>query len=120
MQERRNGNRFSPQCQLEVFNPLRRQRIGTLADLSTGGMQLHSEFRLTMEEEALYWIRLPTGVGQRRWIALSGRVVWRQPNRQNGGYNHGVQTSASCIKQLKRLLEQAAKHPERLEETEAA
>ena len=120
MSERRQGTRFRPQHRLEVFNPLRRHQIGTLSNLSDGGMLLHSESRLNMEEEALYWIRLPAGVGQRRWIALSGRVVWRRPDRENGGYNHGVRVSSSCYEQLRRLLEHTAGEVEPAESTQAA
>lgn len=106
MKERRTGNRYFPSVELEVFNPLRRQRIGNLVDLSDGGVQIRCDVRLNMEEETLYWIRLPAHVGRRRWVALSGRVVWRHPDRRNGGFAHGIRASQTCQDQLQRLLEQ--------------
>lgn len=107
MNERRISNRYRPNVELEVFNPLRRQKIGSIANLSGTGLRLHSNFRLNIQEEALYWVRLPSGIGQRRWIALSGKVVWRRPDREYGGYSHGIHASTSCHDQLQRLLEQA-------------
>jgi len=105
MQNRRRENRLDFDISLTVYNQLRRRRIGELSNVSEGGFQLISESRLPIEQELLYWVKLPSGVGQRTWTALQARVIWRKRDPESGHFHHGLCIADSARQPLLRIVD---------------
>ena len=110
MQNRRRESRLDCNHRLPVFNQLRRRRIGELGNVSEGGFQLISDSRLPMEQDLLYWVKLPNGMGQRTWTALQARVIWRHRDAASGLFHHGLCIADSARQPLLRILGSLRQH----------
>ena len=93
-----------------MFDQLRRRRIGELGNISEGGFQLISDNRLPLEQDLLYWVKLPNGMAQRTWTALQARAIWRRRDPHTGHFHHGLSIADPARQPLLRILDNLRRH----------